>query len=571
MVGIDADGGGTNYLFGYREDFSLGSRIHHATGVKGWPTMIDPLPKDPRHSLIKIEYWADNPAFIRQNNIVTTSNGYSVAAFLDKASGGSTDITQAPFQGSSEYLADHAGNVRYVSGMDVKNVPQAYYRDVDGKDWRKLNTEALAHANIEPLGFSSDDSKVYLDSDEAGDRHCLVEHDLTSDQRRKLACDDRFDLSSVEYSFDGSRPIAATFAADKPLTKIIDAKDPDAQLLNALLASFSGQSVSIVSRTQDGSQAVVLVNSDRNPGDYYLFDRTTKNAQYLMAHNSWIDPEKQAEVRPITFKSRDGQELHGYLTLPRGREPKNLPLVMFPHDGPFDERDQWSWQPEPQMLASRGYAVLQVNFRGSSGRGNNFRSAGKFSWGTRLIDDITDGVNWTVAQGYADPKRLCIFGAGFGGYAALMSAVREPDLYKCAIGYAGVYDLKAMKDDSGNDRGRRFIGEMVGASDGDLLAQSPISHLDRLKASVMIAHGEEDTVAPFTQAKELRAALDKSHYPYNWLAKAGEWHGFFAEEDREELYREVLAFLDRNIGAAAVKNANAEAAADTPAPVALSN
>lgn len=548
MIGLDADGGDATYLFGYREDTQMDTHFHRSLGVKGWASMIAPLPSDPKHSLIKIEFWGDNQANYSQSGPVDAGGGYSVAAFLDKVNGGSSEVTQSPFRGPSHYLADHAGRVRYVSGEDQKNTLQAWYRDASGGAWHKLNTNALAEADITPLAFSGDDSKVYLRSDEGSNTACLVEHDLATDQRRKLMCDEQYDVESVLMSFDGSHPIGATFEADKPVTRFIDPQDPDAQLLTAIMSSFPGQAVNVESQVADGSQIVLLVHSDRNPGDYYVFDRKTKNAQYLMPLESWIDPDVQAEVRPVTFKARDGILLHGYLTLPPGKDPKNLPLVMMPHGGPFGIRDTWEWQPESQLLASRGYAVLQVNFRGSGGFGSRFYNGGVRAWGTQMIDDITDGVKWTVAQGYADTGRLCIYGASYGGYAALMSAVREPDLYKCAIGYAGVYDLKAMKADTSPARARQFIGDMVGASDEELTAQSPIARLDKLKAALMIVHGEEDAIVPFAQAKELRSALDARHYPYVWLAKSGEWHGFFEEKNREELYSQLLTFLDKYIG-----------------------
>jgi dipeptidyl aminopeptidase/acylaminoacyl peptidase len=565
LVGIDADGGGQSYLFGYQESPMIGTHMRTNAGVKGWARMIDPLPKDPRGALVQIDFWADNPASAAENYVVTNKAGYSVAARLDKIDGGTNTLVQSPFRGSSTYLADHAGNVRYVTGVDVKNDVQAWYRVPGEKAWHKLNTDALAKRWIKPLAFSGDDSKVYLDSDEDSDKDCLVEHDLASDQRRKLLCDDRYDLNSVIMSFDGSHPIGAMFDADKPVARFIDPKDPDAQLLTAIMSSFPGQDVRVVSQTQDGGQIVLLVQSDRNPGDYYLFDRKNKNAQYLMPYQSWIDPDTQAEMRPVSFKARDGQQLQAYLTVPPGRDAKKLPLVMLPHGGPFGIRDHWSWQPDPQLLASRGYAVLQINYRGSGGYGNDFLGAGKYAWGTRMIDDITDGVKWAVAQGYADPDRLCIYGASYGGYAALMSAVREPDLYKCAVGYAGVYDLKAMKADSSSSGPRQFIGEMVGDSDEELLAQSPLAHLDKLKAAVMIVHGDADLVVPVSQAKELRSALDARHYPYEWMIKSGEEHGFFQEQNREEFYARLLAFLDRNIGAQAKPAAPVVGTAPPPA------
>ncbi len=283
------------------------------------------------------------------------------------------------------------------------------------------------------------------------------------------------------------------------------------------------------------------------------------------SQRDWIDPRQMAEQRAVEFKARDGQAIHGLLTLPPGVPAHKLPLVVNPHGGPFGIMDSWGWSREPQLLASRGYAVLQVNFRGSGGYGAGFESAGRQGWDTVMIDDITDATHWAVQQGFADASRICIYGASYGGYAALMSALREPDLYRCVIGYAGVYDLPRLRRDSDiaeTAQGRRFMNEFIG-DDKRLKAASPLTYIDRLKAAVMIVHGEEDKRAPFSQAKALRGALDERHYPYEWLTKPDEGHGFYEEANLMELYTRLLAFLDRNIGAQAnTAKAAASAAKD---------
>jgi dipeptidyl aminopeptidase/acylaminoacyl peptidase len=199
--------------------------------------------------------------------------------------------------------------------------------------------------------------------------------------------------------------------------------------------------------------------------------------------------------------------------------------------------------------------------------------AGKQHWDTLMIDDITDGTKWAIEQSMADPKRVCIYGASYGGYAALMSAVREPDLYRCAIGYAGVYDLKSWKkytDVSRTKTGKTFIDDFIGASDEQLAKASPLTYIDRLKANVMIVHGEQDFRVPLGQAEELRKALDARHLHYEWLVKPNEGHGFYQSKNREELYTRMLAFLDQNIGPSASlpPSTATDTAASTPASAA---
>ena len=243
--------------------------------------------------------------------------------------------------------------------------------------------------------------------------------------------------------------------------------------------------------------------------------------------------------------------LNGYLTIPPGVDPKSLPMVVHPHGGPRDESDSWLWERDSQMLATHGYAVLQINFRGSGGYGKSFLNAGNQAWGTTMIDDITDGARWAEEQGFADPKRVCIFGTSYGGYAALMSVVREPDLYRCAVDFAGVYDLNlqvATTDTTRSQSGESFYKEFVGSTSDQLRKQSPRTYIDNLKAAIMIVHGENDERVPISQSKTLRADLEKRKRPYEWLVKSGEGHGFYSADNEAEFYTQLLAFLNKNIG-----------------------
>lgn len=559
LVGVDADGGGGSYLFGYNAPTDSGSLIHKhqdQNTSSGWATIVEALPKDPHHIVIAVNNWGLNEDTQR------------TAAYTMDVSGGSLDNrVLAPMLGFSTFLADASGVVRYALGTDPHQHLLTYFRKSAKDGWNPLNTGDMKHAQVIPYKFSADGNKVYLDSDEGGDRRCLIEHDLVKDERRKLSCDDSADLNMAYFS-PNRVPLAAVYQSDYPKISLLDSDDPMRDKLDAVLGNFPGMMVLPVSQTADGAKMVVLVYSDRDPGTYYLFDTIKMSIDPVLHRRRSIDPAQMGERRPISFKARDGQMVHGYLTLPPGKEAKNLPLVVNPHGGPFGISDHWAWEAEPAMLASRGYAVLQVNFRGSGGYGRNFEYAGKQSWDTVMIDDITDGTRWVVGQGYADPKRLCIYGASYGGYAALMSAVREPDLYRCVVDYAGVYDLriqKARSDTSVSDSGNNYIDEFIGATPERLFQASPASQIDKLKAAVMIAHGEEDKRVPIAQAKALRKALDERHYPYEWLVKSGEGHGFYLPQNRLDLYVKMLAFLDKNIGP---QTAAASAAASVSSPAA---
>lgn len=534
LFGLDADSGKNAYLFGYRGGDSVGSHINRGTKERAWAFMLDPLRDDPNFALINVRAWDSH------------GGGVDRVVKINVYSGARATVLRAPEPGQAEFLADWQGHVRYTVVRDTQFKPRAFSRADGDSPWVEETTGALADARIQPLSFSADGARVFLDSTEDGDVSCLVERQFTPPARRRLACN----FHDVIFSFDGKQPIGVVDTAGKPALRLLPGSHADAALMASLEKSFGADFVLPVSGTRDGGKGLLEVFSDRNPGDFYLFDRATKKAEYLLSRRSWINPAAMAERRAIRFSARDGHTLHGYLTLPPGRSPKNLPLVVNPHGGPFGVRDTWRWDMEPQLLASRGYAVLQVNFRGSGGYGKSHHDAGKRGWGTVMIDDITDGARWVMAQGFADPARSCIYGSSYGGYAALMSAVREPDLYRCAIGYVGVYDLPNQVSDTDTARflgGQSYIRDYIGDSEKFLAAQSPLSYIDRLKAAVMIAHGTEDRRVPYNQAKALRAALDKRKYPYEWLAKSSEGHGFYKDTNRTEFYEKLLGFLDRHL------------------------
>ena len=286
----------------------------------------------------------------------------------------------------------------------------------------------------------------------------------------------------------------------------------------------------------------------------------------MHARREWQDPETMATMRPIEFAARDGQRIHGYVTLPRGSDGKQLPMVVLPHGGPFGIFDSWGYDTDPQVLAAAGYAVLQINFRGSGAHGRAFEQAGGREWGGLMQDDVTDGTRWAVSEGIADPARICIYGASYGGYAALMGAAREPSLYRCAAGYVGVYDLPLMfreGDMRQLESGRTYLREWIGEP-AELGKVSPVNLATSIKVPVFLAAGGKDERAPIEHSERMEKALRAAGVPVETLFVRTEGHGFFTEEHRAEFYSRLLAFLDRNIGSAGA--ASSAAATATAAP-----
>jgi dipeptidyl aminopeptidase/acylaminoacyl peptidase len=310
--------------------------------------------------------------------------------------------------------------------------------------------------------------------------------------------------------------------------------------------------VSFEGRSDDDRLFMVRVYGDRNPGEYFLFDASTGQAKFLLAQRSWIKPETMAAMKPVSIKARDGQQLHGYLTLPPGREAKDLPLVVMAHGGPHGVRDVWGFDPEVQLLASRGYAVLQLNFRGSAGYGSAFRMAGYGQWGDAMVRDLLDGMQWVVGQGIADPKRVCAYGASYGAFAALQGAALAPDAFRCTAGYVGVYSIPLMFKDGDipeEESGRNFLHRVHPESSAEQQAQSPAYNVDKIRIPVMLVQGAKDVRVPISQYRMLKDRLeDAGNPPEITIVERKEAHGFYDFQNQVDLYNTMEKFLDKHIG-----------------------
>ncbi len=352
---------------------------------------------------------------------------------------------------------------------------------------------------------------------------------------------------------DGKDAFAIRSLPGRPALTLLDKPAPEVAVLIDVMKQFPGEDVQITSESRDGKRMIFFVSADTDPGVYFLYDTDKKKLAALFQRRSWIKPAQMASMEPVQFKARDGLLINGYLTRPLGKETaKQLPTVLFIHGGPFGYRDDWDFDPQVQMLASRGFAVLQVNYRGSGGYGGAFEHAGYREWGGKMQDDVTDATHWIIDQGVADKNRVCIFGASYGGYAAMEGVTKEPDLYKCAIAYAGVYDLRLMLT-SGDIpvflRGQNYLKVTLGTDENDLWNRSPIAHVDRLKAKVMLVVGGADQRVPAVQGEHLHDELNRRNIAHEWVYERAEGHGFYDVAHTTQLYEKIVAFLDTQIGA----------------------
>jgi dipeptidyl aminopeptidase/acylaminoacyl peptidase len=530
LYAVNADGSGKRLLIGYRAN-------------REWVTA----------SVVRPLYVADNKVLIEKDHWNGShEGGFPVAAMMDVDSGAVVDRATAPIRNAT-FVADNHGRVRfaYAEGTDQKH--RVYYRATEGDDWALVFDESKKDPVLTPLGFDRDESHVYFSCGGARGVGGLCLWDVGQRKLDTLWSGRESGIVELVRSFDRKEVVAIRSMPGRTETTLIGHDAPETKLLSGLMQQFPGEDVHITSSTPDGSKVVFLVASGNDPGQFFLYDSATHKAAFLFARRPWIKPDQMAVVEPVSLKARDGLPLHGYLTKPTGHESaKNLPTVVFVHGGPYGIRDDWDFDPYVQLLASRGYAVLQVNYRGSGGYGDAFVHAGYREWGGRMQDDVTDATHWAVAQGIADPKRLCIFGGSYGGYAALEGAVKEPDLYACAIGYVGVYDLRLMYtrgDIPQSSAGDNYLRMVLGDDQALLWDRSPVAHVDQLKAKVMLIVGGQDTRVPPVQGETLRSALNKAHIDHEWLYQRTEGHGFYDEKNAEDLFAKVIAFLDHNIGA----------------------
>ncbi len=540
LYAINADGSGSTQLFGYRANGDAGGSHIKRGAEKRFASafVIDTIPGDDKNILVQTFDWANS------------EKAPPSVEMLDVYTGKTRRIGVGPKMGAS-FVADHRGQVRASLAPDEALNEVMYVRSGEGADWRVFNDPKTSKVTIRPLMFTRDNKHLYATITRANQPDALYRIDVEGGTK-ELLYEGGADPGQLLVTPDQQDAYGVVTLDGKTGIHVFDPASQWGKLALSVQKAFPGQVAVFGTFANDGKAGLLHVFSDRNPGDFYLFDTEKKNADYLGSAQKWIEPERMAAMQPIKFKSRDGLEINGYLTLPPGGSGKNLPLVVNPHGGPHGIRDYWGFNWETQLLASRGYAVMQVNFRGSGGYGDDFLRAGYKQWGLRMQDDITDATKWAVQQGYADPKRLSIYGASYGGYAALEGVIREPDLYRCAIGYVGVYDLGLMYkygDIPGSLYGKRFLEMVLGTDNADMRARSPAWNVDKIKAPLMLVAGGRDQRVPVAQADALRDALDKRKVSYEWLLKDKEGHGFYRTDNKVELYTKMLAFLDAHTGA----------------------
>ncbi|QIZ75912.1 alpha/beta hydrolase family protein [Ferrimonas lipolytica] len=536
---VNADGSKDKYIFGYRGGGSVGVRVKKQESRRAWGSIIDLLPED------------DDYVLMASQPMSRTGERLSEILKVNIYNGQARELGRSPIP-NAYFLADKNGDVRFIAGERLNGKWDVRYRDKRGDQWQTIDSEGERGGTFKPLAFAGQ-HHVYALSNLGGDINGIYKMDVRDGSMKLLFKDNEVDPSDTFTSPDGRDLYAILVEPDFPNYVFIDGEHPSAKVLKSLMASFPGKQVQIASETLDGMKAVVAVRSDQQPVSFFLFDKGNNQLRPLVESRSWVDERTASLVEPIKFTARDGKVIQAYLTLPPGLElstAKKLPMVVNPHGGPHGIRDRWGYNYETQLLASHGYAVLQVNFRGSGGFGRAFEQAGYRQWGGVSQFDIIDGTQYVVGQGIADPKRMCIYGASFGGYSALQSSILEPDLFQCAVGSMGVYDLEMMFD-NGDIQTRRtginYLNQVLGDDKAQLQQYSPVNNVDKLKVALMLIHGEEDERVPVEQVEALRVKLDKISYPYQYMEMDKEGHSLADPETRQAYYQKIVGFLDQHL------------------------
>ena len=456
-----------------------------------------------------------------------------------------------PDSGEGEsWVVDNNGVAR-VQVVYSEGMVRIHYRAGADAPWRKLDEFSQTTTGWRPLAVGDDDKTLLVADARTRDKAAIVRYDPdTKAFGEVLAEHPQVNLSGL-ITHEG-QVLGVAFNADRRGAAWFDPQL--ARLQDAVDRALPGR-VNDLSWSRDRALLLVYSHSDVLPGSFYLLDTKSGKMEWLVDRMPWIKPAEMSPMRPVRYRARDGLEIPAYVTLPATGPRKNLPMVVVVHGGPWVSGDSWEFNPEVQFLAARGYAVLQPNFRGTTRYGWKHYSSSFKQWGLAMQDDIADGVKWAVDEGIADPKRVCIYGASYGGYATMMGLIRHPDLYRCGINYVGVTDINLYLTASWADYAQqefvRFsVKDMVGDADTDaakLKEVSPVELASKVRAPVLMAYGAADRRVPIEHGQRMKAALEAAGQKPVWMVADGEGHGFREMANQKMFYEAMEKFLAENL------------------------
>lgn len=445
-----------------------------------------------------------------------------------------------------DWMADEEGVVRLGFGQ-YKTRDRIIYRKSADDRWQTIAKYDAIDDDIpfSPVGFSADPSIIYVSALDEEGRKGFYKYDLDKGEfLEQIAGSDRVDISRIDIDEEGNIR-SYSYSDEEPYTVYKDKKWND--IVRFLKKNFPGDYVSIKSYSEDEKKFIFKVTSPTNPGDFHLLDLNTKHMSWFADTYPGLDRDKLSDMKIMSYKARDGLEIPAYLSLPKGKEnQKGLPTIIMPHGGP-QARDVRRFDYWVQFLTTRGYAVLQMNYRGSTGYGIGYQSRGRHEWGGKMLDDINDGARWMISEGYADPARICIMGGSYGGYAALQAVVKEQDIYKCSISFAPVTDMSMFAAHRRNFVGKERYLNYIRNDDLSFSDVSPYSNMDKINIPVLLMHGTKDRSVRYKQGKKFAKRMKSKKKDIHFITFEDGDHYLSNEKHRIEFLKEVEKFLAKNL------------------------
>lgn len=448
----------------------------------------------------------------------------------------------------SSWMCDHDGKLRIATATDGVN-SSLLYRKTEDEEFKVILTTDFKES-MNPQFFTFDNEMLYSISNLGRDKAAAVIFDPEKGKEIELLFEnEEVDIASITFSKKNKRLTYYSYTTDRSYKEFVD-KEVESWY-RKLESQLLGLEIGIADSTKEEDQFIIRTYNDRSRGAYYFYDLKTDQLSLIDEISPWLNEDQMAIMEPISFKSSDGLELHGYLSLPNGATPKNLPLVVNPHGGPW-ARDYWGFNPEVQFLCNRGYAVLQINFRGSTGYGRAFLEASFKQWGQKMQDDISEGVKWLINKGTVDAEKVAIYGGSYGGYACLAGLAYSPELYACGIDYVGVSNLFTFMETIPPywENYLEMLYEMVGHPEKDkemLRKYSPALNAEKIKAPLLIAQGANDPRVKKSESDQMVEAMRSKGVEVKYIVKENEGHGFGNEENRFDFYGEMENFLEKHL------------------------
>ncbi|MBL7924509.1 MAG: S9 family peptidase [Bacteroidia bacterium] len=452
----------------------------------------------------------------------------------------------------SGWVTDHKGAIRAATTTDGVET-SLMVREKESDEFKTLLSTSFRET-VQPLFFSFDNKNLYVSTNLGRDKQAIVLLNTETGKEENVIYEHK-EVDVSDLGFSRKRKVLTTVGIETDKYDYHFLDEETGKMYARLKAELKGYRVALTSHNRNEDKYLVRTYSDRSLGAYYYYDKTTDKLSKLHDISPWIVEDDMCEMQPIAYTARDGKTINGYLTIPRGlKEGRNLPVVINPHGGPW-ARDSWGWNPEVQFLANKGYAVLQMNFRGSTGYGREFWESSFKQWGQAMQNDITDGVEWLIKTGIADRKRIAIYGASYGGYATLAGITYTPDLYACGVDYVGVSNLFTFMNTIPPywkpylQMMYTMVGDPSDPADSAMMRKySPVYNVDNIKCPLFIAQGAKDPRVNKNESDQMVEALKKKNVTVKYMVKDNEGHGFRNEENKFEFYSAMENFLSEHIG-----------------------